>query len=501
MFQYKMSPVGKQFHESDKKVKMVCGPFGSGKTSMVIVDILANACAQTPAPDGVRYVRVGVVRSTYPELLSTVRKSLMEVLPSECGTIKNSGFPVEGFYQIPLTDGTVVHLEIQMVAIGSSAETDKLRSMNLTFAWINEATTCVPEVFAAVENRVGRYPSQDMGGIRWGGILMDFNQPTPGSWVDKFVKDPLPTWAVFQQPPAAFKKFDDNGQPYYVVNDDAENLENLGASEEGDPIDFPAVERGKRYYRSQIDSLLALGRTDIVDNQYCMLDIPLIDGKPVYTNFNRARHIAPKELSVRLYENIIVGLDQSGIHPAGVVLQMQNGKWCVLDELYAEGEGFENFLYGMLVPLLTNKYPTNPIIAAIDPSNTRDSWTATTPRERLEEAGIVAVSELTNSPKLRIQNVEHMLNQETGGLLINPSCRLLIRGFESEYKYRRMRAAGSLGSAVYTPMPEKNDSSHVHDALQYAVLLIQRDQHIDDDDISDVSARLTEQRRVLGRLI
>ena len=501
MFQYKMSPVGRLFHESDKPVKMVGGPFGSGKTSMCIVDILANACAQYAAPDGVRYVRVGVIRSTYRELISTVRKSLLEVLPAECGTINNSGAPIMGFYQIPLPDGTVVHLELMMLAVGSAAETEKLRSLNFTFAWINEATTCAPEVFQVVQSRVGRYPSQDLGGIRWGGILMDFNQPAPGSWVDKFIKSPLPNWGVFLQPPAAFKRYDEHGKPYYEVNPNAENLCNLGAKEEGDPDDFTPEQRGMRYYRGQIDSLLAMGRTDVVDNQYCMLDIPLVDGKPVYTNFNHDRHIAPVELVPELYGNIIVGLDQSGIHPAGVILQMQQGKWCVLDELYAEGEGFENFLHGMLIPLLTEKYPTNPVIAAIDPSNQRDSWTAVTPRQRLEDAGIVAVSELTNTPKLRIQNVEHMLNMETGGILVSPTCRLLIRGFESEYKYRRMRAAGTLGSDVYTPTPEKNDSSHVHDALQYAVLLIQRDQRVSDSNVEDISYRLSERRRVMGRLL
>ena len=90
---------------------------------------------------------------------------------------------------------------------------------------------------------------------------------------------------------------------------------------------------------------------------------------------------------------------------------------------------------------------------------------------------------------------------ETGGILISPSCKLLIRGFESEYKYRRMRAAGTLGSDVYTPSPEKNDSSHVHDALQYAVLLIQRDQRVNDSSVEDVTYRLSERRRVMGRLL
>ena len=121
-------------------------------------------------------------------------------------------------------------------------------------------------------------------------------------------------------------------------------------------------------------------------------------------------------------------MDQSGIHPLGVILQNINGTWCVLDELYADNEGFENFLHGMLIPLLRGRYSTNPLVAAIDPSNTRDSWQAVTPKQRFADAGIKAVTELTNNPRVRIQTVEHMLNQRAGGLLIDPACQMLIRG-------------------------------------------------------------------------
>jgi len=201
-----------------------------------------------------------------------------------------------------------------------------------------------------------------------------------------------------------------------------------------------------------------------------------------------------------MFHDIIIGMDQSGIHPAAVILQNQYGKWCVLDELYANNEGFENFLYGMLVPRLRERYSTNPIVAAIDPSNQRDSWTATTPKERLAEAGIAAVTELTNSPKIRIQMVEHMLNLDTGGLLVSPNCELLVNGFVHEYRYRRLRGGGSIGAA-YTPQPEKNDASHVHDALQYAALLIYRDATKDDPAAEALAKKLSDKRRVLRKVV
>lgn len=500
MFPYIASPTGIAFHDSDKYVKMICGPYGSGKSCCCAMDVLYNACAQTPAPDGVRYSRVGVIRSTYPELISMTRKSLLEVLPPDCGSITSAGAPLRGQYLIPLPDGTTVNLELHLLALATADDCPKVLSANWTFCWINEATGVAPEVFTAITTRIGRYPPAAQGGVRWGGVLMDFNQPARGSWLDEYCKHPEPNWEVFTQPPAAFMQEVD-GRKTYTVNDDAENLWNLGSREEGDPDDFPAVERGKRYYRNQIQALLKNGREDVVMNMYCMLDVPIVEGKPVYAAFSHARHVADDPIEPRPFLDTVVGMDQSGIHPAACVLQNIDGKWCVLDELYAEGEGFEVFLHGMLIPLLRTRYANNRVIAAIDPSNQRDSWQAITPRQRLEDIGIETVTEYSNAPKSRIQTVEYMLNLDYGGLLVSPTCEMLIRGFTHEYKYRRLRASGTLGAAVYTPTPEKNDVSHIHDALQYAALLISQGDPTRGEGAKAAVDKLAKQRAALRRLI
>ena len=500
MFNYIMSETGRKFHECDKFVKMLCGPFGSGKSCCCAVDLLTYACAQAAAPDGKRYSRWGVLRATYPELTGTTLKSLREVLPPECGSIRGVVAPLRGVYTIPLPDGTTVQLELDLIAIKDVDRIESLKSYNWTGAWINEATGVSPEVFTMVSTRTGRYPSQDLGGASWGGIIMDFNQPAPGSWLDVAVKNPEANWGVFLQPPAAFMREDEHGKIFYDVNPDAENLRNLGAPQEGDPDGMTPEERGMRYYRDQINAHLKQGRDDVVQNMYCMLDVPVVDGKVVYSNFSKSRHVAQNKLNPIVFHDILIGLDQSGIHPAAVVLQYQNGRWCVLDELYADGEGFENFLHGMLVPLLRERYPTNPVTAAIDPSDKRDDVYALTTKRRLADVGIVSVSELTNKPKLRIQTVEHMLNLEVGGLLVCPSCELLIRGFVNEYRYRRLRASGTLGAA-YTPQPEKNDASHIHDALQYAALFINGNKDAVSHDLREVALKMSDKRKVLSRVV
>ena len=57
-FQYIPTATGLKFHDSDAKIKLVFGPYGSGKTCMIMNDAKFYALAQAPAPDGVRYAKI-----------------------------------------------------------------------------------------------------------------------------------------------------------------------------------------------------------------------------------------------------------------------------------------------------------------------------------------------------------------------------------------------------------------------------------------------------------
>jgi len=51
--------------------------------------------------------------------------------------------------------------------------------------------------------------------------------------------------------------------------------------------------------------------------------------------------------------------------------------------------------------------------------------------------------------------------------LLSEKCEMLRRGFISGYRYeQKVRLAGE----IFKDKPEKNEFSHVHDALQYAAL-------------------------------
>jgi hypothetical protein len=53
-------------------------------------------------------------------------------------------------------------------------------------------------------------------------------------------------------------------------------------------------------------------------------------------------------------------------------------------------------------------------------------------------------------------------------LLVDPSCDMIRRGFNGRYQFRRLQVVGK--EFQYKDVPDKNEYSHLHDALQYAAL-------------------------------
>ena len=77
----------------------------------------------------------------------------------------------------------------------------------------------------------------------------------------------------------------------------------------------------------------------------------------------------------------------------------------------------------------------------------------------------------SNALSLRLEAVRQpmaRLIDGRPGLLVSPTCKVLRRGFNSAYKFKRVFVGGSV--VRYMDQPEKNEASHVQDALQYAML-------------------------------
>lgn len=169
---------------------------------------------------------------------------------------------------------------------------------------------------------------------------------------------------------------------------------------------------------------------------------------------------------------MILGID-GGLDASAVWLQIQeSGRIYVLAELCTRGLGLEDF--GMLVqqrgaqlfgPRMYDVW-TDPAIFSRSQNNARDgSW-------YLSQAGLTAKPSVQD-PKVRVGAVRSWLGRfgRTGPLVqVHPRCENLIEGFRGAYHWKISGGVPVVGSM------EKNEYSHVHDALQYALAPLLRRQ-------------------------
>ena len=68
-------PVSRAFMKSEKFVRGIMGPYGSGKSTACVMEVIRRAQQQKAGTDGIRRSRWAVVRNTYPELKTTTIKT------------------------------------------------------------------------------------------------------------------------------------------------------------------------------------------------------------------------------------------------------------------------------------------------------------------------------------------------------------------------------------------------------------------------------------------
>lgn len=420
------------FALSDKFLRCVIGPFGSGKSSACVQEIIRRAQEQAPGPDGIRRTRWAVIRNTYPELRDTTIKTFHEWVPPEYFGMFNSQFhdyTITGFGQ-ELPDGKRdCVIEILFRSLDSEADIKKLLSMELTGAWVNECREVPWTVIDALTGRVGRYPSMKDGGPTWYGVIMDTNPPDEESDIYRVFEEDRPeNSAIFRQPSG--------------VSDKAENLTHLVSG----------------YYTN-----LSIGKSDewikvYVGGEYGFI----IEGSPVYSEYNDLTHCNDK---IKPHPNkpIRRGWD-FGLTPACSFSQLQpNGQWYVFDELYAARMGIDNFSTEVL-DHCARQYAGYEFEDYADPAgNGAKDTDEKTCFDVMRTKGIMPIAgEMTLK---RLESVRKTLSSLVDGkpmIQIHPRCKRLRKGFMGGYHYAKRKTNDEL-----KPDPEKNIYSHIHDALQY----------------------------------
>ncbi|MDI1227366.1 MAG: hypothetical protein PSY14_06765 [bacterium] len=464
-------PIGAAFMKSHAPVNSIMGPVGSAKTSCLMMKTIENSARQPRSKlDGIRYTKALFVRETFRQLYGTTIPSWHTWMPKNAGEWRGGGNePGQHHLKFLLPDSSVVDLQVIFEALGDQNVETLMRGKEFNLLNLNEGDTLNPDVLAQGLVRVaqGRYPGERHVDpeLCVKEVNIDYNAPDIENYLYRLNEENRPAeYAFFRQPGG--------------LDANAENRRR-------------ATLKG---YQDMARDLEAQGRGDLVrrmiNNQYGYSR----DGKPVFLEYRDDFHCALSELEPLKGIPVKLYADQ-GLHPALIFTQnTKEGQRRVLDEI--RGEGGAVGLAEEALRMIGGKYHgchvtgglTDPASAARS-GNDAESWIDCLNRLLGFRGAQKIRLAPTNDVEKRLSAVRRALKNNVGqaqaGILISTTCRLLRKGFNSEYKYKKIAGGGA---NAFRDVPDKNIYSDPMDALQYYCL--------DDGGYEEVTGR--EDRRASG---
>ena len=439
-------PVTDAFMSDDSFFRGLMGPFGSGKSTVCIMEILRRAGEQAKGPDGKRKSRWGVIRNTYPELRTTTIKSWHQWIPPHIGRWADQGPPTHHIF------GGDIDLEVVFISLDRPDDISKLLGIEFTGIWINEAREIAKSVVDGITGRVGRYPNY---GATWTGVIADTNPPDNDNWWYRLAEEKRPEgWRFFRQPGG--------------LELDAENLDWLNQTPQTRilPLGHPdRITQGREYYRRMLGGKEPDWVKVYVNGEYGFVR----DGKPVYPEFKDSLHV--REFALIPGAPIYVGID-FGLTPAATFAQKTAmGQWRIFSELATEDMGAVRFAE-MLMGVMSDRYAGYQFAKVTgDPAgDTRAQTDEVTPFQILRAKGVPANPAHTNDFNKRRESVavacSRLIDGEPG-LIVHPQCQLLRKAMAGGYAYKRVQVSGE---EKFRDVPDKNHYSHVAESLQYLLL-------------------------------
>lgn len=442
---YTAPPTCARFMKSEAFTRVIAGPVGSGKTTACLFELFRRTCEQAPAPDGYRYTRFAIVRQTLKQLKDTVLKDVTGWL--------------EGIAEFKVSDNTIyisigdIKSEWLLIPLDNPEDQRRLLSLQLTGAWMSEAIEMDVGLMSPLAGRLGRYPGPNLGGASWFGMIADTNMPAEGTPWHKFMIEPPADAQIFIQPGG--------------MSEEAENLEWLTQTPETLrlPVSHPErIAQGRTYYERFIRSNSPDWCTRYVHAQFGADP----SGTAVFReSFKMGWHVFDEVMPVSSHP-LLIGLD-FGRDPCAVICQPDHrGRLLVLEEIVAEDIGLELQLQRGIKPILmSERYIGRPVIIVGDPAGTSKSTLyEETSFDLIKREGLHAYPAPTNDIDRRIGAVESWLlgsrDQGPAMLIDRQRCPTLIRALAGGYRYAKTR------NGVRRTVPDKNEYSHIIDALQYA---------------------------------
>jgi hypothetical protein len=473
---YFPGPIAEALYWADDDVLGIQGPVGSGKTTTVLKSRLRRALAMPRSTiDGWRRYKLLVVRETYRQLWSTTIPSYLEAYPKAMGTWSGGrGDPVTHVIQFEDAHGPV-EFRVEFMAFGDDVIAS-MRGVQTTDIWLNETDTVPVEVLMVGIGRIDRWPgAQHFEGYPpelrgYGQIVCDFNAPDEDNWTFRVFHDPeereriaqLMTQGLPEGARAISIQF--FNQPGYG-QPGCENLTKLSAS----------------YYPRQIAAMRLAGRGDMIDRLVNNKITYLRAGQPVFQReFNRRIHVSDGPLELVPGAALRIGLDQ-GFKGAAVVAQfVPPYHWRIYAELHFPNERLMAAEFGRrLADLLESpRFRGVRIEAAWGDLAGEAGASAAEDENRTwnlmvgRKCGFTVRPQKLGNNRLqpRLEGVRAALEFVHGGqpgLLIDPACRFMIRGFEARYVWTdEVTSTGDKRKVPDKSLTEAN----VMDAGQYVIL-------------------------------
>jgi len=440
---------------------------------------------------------------TYPDLKSSTIQSWLEWAPA--------GYWGEIRYDIPIIfyyrTGDI-EADIWFVSMDKPEHVRKALGTQFTAAWANEVKFIPLKLIMDIAGRTGRYPPASEGGAGYDVIIMDTNPPDELHWIpliearllaasgkaiakastpEAFAEDAM---LELDENSDAIESMDLDPSDWCILHQagglapEAENLEYINQNSES--MKLPAEQRrktGRVWYERKARNSTAAWKKVYVDGEYGTD----VTGRPVFPDFEASKvvagvtvpwHVSAVPLEYNKFLPLQLGWDYGGT-PACVILQVNaKAQVLVLREVIStkiNARGMSPRLFSRYVKnmVLGNLYPDHRRIVSVgDPAGAapggsdEHSW-----EDYLREEGIPTESAPEFRIAPRLDAVEHYLTNGSPGIVIDPRCTVLITGFKNGYQMRKVRKAGT---DVYEFEPEKNEFSHVQDALQYIVMKIRQ---------------------------
>ena len=426
----------KSMHSNNDFIRLVMGAYGSGKSSGMCAEIVLRACTMPTCFDNIRRSKWVIVRNTSGELETTTLQTWLHWF-GDLGTVVSHKKPVLSVKHV-FNDGKGrVELELLFLALDRIDDIKKIKSLEITGAYLNELSELPQAILSHIKSRLGRFPSDMMiDKPYWSGIIADTNPPDADGWIYKMFEVDRPLgYHIFKQPAALFE--DESGK--YITNKDADNIDHLPTN----------------YY---VD--MARGETKEFVRVYCMGEYgTVILGRKVYENYNDDLHTI-SNIESEHNEQLLLGWD-FGLTPACIIAQRcKNGQIKVLKEFCTSYLSVRELAENTVYPYLISYYKDFDYISVGDPSDRKSDSTGVSCMQVLDECGIHTTKALTNDIQRRIDKPALIISKE--------GCPTLRKGFLGRYNYKRVRV---LNEEKYHDVPDKTHPySDIQDCIQYVCL-------------------------------